>query len=247
MTNCKRINNHLDEIKKILLEFLKKRIISATVYGSALNEDFCNKSDYDILLVVDKTDIKLLRILKLIKLKYKKRNIDIDFNIHNVDDIPSVRKKLFWHNNRGFYMQKEIELYGKQLIGPNLFKTKNISRKDIFIEAVKVINSLNYQARKLLINKELDQSNRILMMKWCIYGSLYALASRGIYPKTKRLAMEVFYDVFSPPINPEKFLHIKVARTTNITDEDVEVAYEFLTYLDKKIFDDYQLSGISYE
>ncbi|MDD4984041.1 MAG: hypothetical protein PHH82_04375 [Candidatus ainarchaeum sp.] len=229
----------LQDIKQDLLTDLKDQILSATVYGSTLNEDFCIKSDFDILLVIKKPDISLLKKLKKIKKKYAEKGVITDINVHSCDDVPAIRKEVFWHNNRGLYMQKEIELYGNQLIGENYFKSTKFSKSEIIIEAVRVINSLNYQARKLLINKNLDQDGRILMMKWCIYGALYALATKEIYPLDKKTALKAFYDIFEPPINPEKFLQIKVNRPINITDEDVEVAYEFLTYLDKRIFQDY--------
>jgi len=234
-------NINLNLIKDTLIKTFGNKVISAIVYGSTLNEDFCVNSDYDILMVVKKPDVKFLKILRTIKLDFLKQNIKIDFNIHNYEDIPSIRKNLFWHNNRGLYVQKEFEIYGKVLIGENLFKTDNINKYEMLKEAVKVINSLNYQARKIMINRNPeDDENKVLIMKWCIYGSLYALASRDLYPKDKKVALQTFYEIFEPPINPEKFLHIKVSRPNNITLEDVEVAYEFLTYLDKKIFEDYQ-------
>lgn len=237
-------NGNLEKVKQTLINEFGNKIVSAIVYGSTLNEDFCINSDYDILMVVKRPDVKFLNKLREIKLNYMKEKIKIDFNIHSDDDIPSIRKDVFWHNNRGLYVQKEFDIYGRILIGENLFKTDEIDNYEMLKEAVKVINSLNYQARKIMINRNIeDKENKILMMKWCIYGSLYALASRGIYPKDKRTALQTFYDVFEPPINPEKFLKIKVERTENITLEDVEVAYEFLTYLDKKIFSDY----INYE
>lgn len=240
----KNRNGNLEKIKKTLQDEFGSKIVCAIVYGSTLNEDFCIDSDYDILMVVKRPDVKFLKKLREIKLDYMKQKVKIDFNIHSDDDIPSIRKDVFWHNNRGLYVQKEFDIYGKVLIGENLFKTDKIDNYEMLKEAVKVVNSLNYQARKIMINKDIDdKENKILMMKWCIYGSLYALASRGIYPKDKRTALQTFYDVFEPPINPEKFLKIKVERTDAITLEDVEVAYEFLTYLDKKIFSDY----INYE
>jgi len=231
----------LDSVKDVLIKIFGNKIVSAIVYGSTLNEDFCIKSDYDILLVVIKSDLKFLKDLRGVKIDFKNRGVEIDFNVHDYGDIPSIRKDLFWHNNRGLYVQKEFEIYGKVLIGENLFRSTGFKNIDMLKEAVRVINSLNYQARKLIINQSLeDDGNKILMMKWCIYGALYALASRGIYPIDKRVALKTFYEEFDPPINPEKFLHIKITRPTEITQEDVEVAYEFLTYLDKKIFNDYK-------
>ena len=77
-------------------------------------------------------------------------------------------------------------------------------------------------------------------MKWCIYGALYALSSRLIFPKNKKIALRKFCEVFESPINPERFLHNKVKRPDEINEQDIKVAYQFLNYLDKKIFEDYE-------
>ncbi|MDD3175993.1 MAG: nucleotidyltransferase domain-containing protein [Candidatus Nanoarchaeia archaeon] len=233
---------NLEKIKTSLINSFGSRILSAIVYGSTLNEDFCQYSDYDILLVVDFPDVEFLKRLKEIKETYLKENIKIDFNTHSKEDIPAIRKELFWHNNRGVYVQKEFDLYGTLLIGENLFKSNCVDKGDMLREAVRVINSLNYQARKLLVNKDMTIcENKILMMKWCIYASLYALASRGIYPSTKQLALKTFYEVFKSPINPETFLKLKINNSETISDEDIEQAYSFLNYLDTKIYADYKI------
>lgn len=230
----------LSEVRQVLINKFGQKILCAIVYGSTLDKDFCKYSDFDILIVVNNPNVEFLKKLRKIKLDFLKNNIKIDFNVHNETDIPSIRKELFWHNNRGIYVQKELELYGNVLIGENLFKINKIEPNQIFIEAVRVINSLNYQARKILINTDLKNCDKILLMKWCIYGSLYALASKGIFPSDRKSALQKFYEIFKSPINPKIFLHIKVNRPDDINDRDVKKAYKFLTYLDKKIFEDYE-------
>lgn len=230
----------LDSIKKRLIDSIGSKIVCAIVYGSVLNKDFSRNSDFDILIVAKSPNIQFLKKLREIKSNYLLKGIKIDFNVHSETDLPSVRKGLFWHNNRGIYVQKELELYGKVLIGKNVFKTNKIDTKQMFAEAVRVINSLNYQARKIIINTNLDEGDRILLIKWCIYGSLYALASRNIFPPDRKSAMQKFYKVFKPPVNPEIFLRIKVNRSDNITNHDIKLAYKFLSYLDRKIFKDYE-------
>jgi predicted nucleotidyltransferase len=230
----------LDAIKVVLIKQFNSKILCAIAYGSALNKDFSYNSDFDILIVAKDPDVQLLEKLRRIKFDWLSKGIRIDFNVHSETDIPSIRKELFWHNNRGIYVQKELELYGKVLIGKNVFKIEKIDIGQILTEAARVINSLNYQARKTLINSDLKDNDKILLMKWCIYGSLYALASRGVFPSDRKSALQKFYEIFKPPINPERFLHIKVNRPNEISREDLEMAYEFLTYLDKRIFEDYE-------
>jgi predicted nucleotidyltransferase len=232
----------LRQITEDLKNNFGEKIVSALAYGSTLNEDFSFTSDFDVLLIVRNPDIPFLYALRTIKESWKNKSIRVDFNVHSDTDLPAVRKKLFWHNNRGIYVQKELELYGKVLIGTNVFVTDQIDLSQLLAEAVRVINSLNYQARKTLINSQLQDADKINLMKWCIYGSLYALASRNIFPANRKMALEKFYEVFNPPINPEQFLHIKVNRPNEINDEDIQVAYDFLTYLDQKIFQDYENS-----
>ena len=236
-------NKHIDAIREELLRAFGDRIRSAIVYGSTLNRDFCIYSDYDILLTIKDPSVRTLRALRTIKLSFEKDNVLIDFNVHDEDDLPEYRKDLFWHNNRGLYVLRELELYGKVIIGDNPFVGEVVDTKRMLVEAVRVINSMKYQARKMLINKDINAStNKILLMKWCIYSSLYVLASRGEFPIDRREAVSRFAELFNPPIDPKIFLHIKITRPDNITDEDVRAAYEFLVYLDKMIFEEYTYS-----
>lgn len=229
----------LVKIKNLLIVTFGDNISSAIVYGSTLNEDFCEYSDYDILVVVKNPDIVFLKKLKEIKNNFLKDDIVIDFNVHNIDDIPKKRKKLFWHNNRSLYVQKEFDLYGSLLIGKNPFSVNKIDNFQMLKEAIKVINSLNYQARKLIVNRDLNNEGKILMMKWCIYAALYALASKGVYPKNKNEALSIFNKYFNSPIKPKKFLYLKINGADKIQLNHIVEAYKFLSYLDKELFREY--------
>lgn len=233
----------LKKVRNILIGSLKRKIVCAIVYGSTLNNDFCKHSDFDILIVAKNPDVSFLKNLKEIKNYFlKNEKVKIDFNVHKDTDVPKIRKEVFWHNNRGIYVQKEFELYGKVLIGKNIFNSKNINVDKLLPEAVKVINSLNYQARKLLINSDWAFDKKLLLIKWCIYGSLYALASRGIFPSDRKSALKTFNNIFKPRINPLKFLNIKINKVDSITDQDIYEAYKFLNYLDAMIFKEYEKS-----
>jgi predicted nucleotidyltransferase len=231
---------NLEDIKKVLLKCFDDQILCAIVYGSTLNSDFCSKSDYDILLVFQEATVKTFNLLRNIKQDFVKNKLLIDFNVHLANELPIIRKELFWHNNRGIYVQKEFELYGKVLIGENCFKMTSIDQKLMLEEAVKVINSLNYQARKLFINKGIDSDeNKILIIKLCIYGALYALAAKNIFPENRAIAMDIFHNVFNPKISPTKFMRLK-QNPTEIKQKDMHIAYDFLLYLDNLIFEEYQ-------
>lgn len=225
----------IDNIKNILSEKLKDNIISATVYGSTLCDDFCEVSDFDILIVFANSNIENLIILKEIKEDFSIYNISIDFNVHTINDMPDIRWDLYRHNNRSFYFQKEIQLYWKQIIWKNLYRC-NFSLELLQNEAIKVINSLLYQARKLLINRELNDNEKIRMMKFAIYATLYALWSKWIYIKSKQKALNEFNKHFSTSINPSIFLEEKVHNHQNIQYDKVQDAYNFLVELDNIIF-----------
>ena len=226
----------LDQIKNRLTDVFGDNVLSAIVYGSTLGDDYCDFSDFDILLIFEKVEFKIFEQLRTIKKDFAEQNVYIDFNIHSLHELPKSRKEVFWHNNRGIYVQKELALYGKVLFGKKYFDDLELDHQNIMEEAVKVISSLNYQVRKTLTNKDLNTTNRVIMIKWCIYGVIYVLAAQNCFPSGRREALRVFNERFYPRINPEKFLDIKVGRPDKITMDDIEQAFEFLTYLDELIF-----------
>lgn len=226
----------IDEIRKELENKIGNLIQSATVYWSTLCEDFCETSDYDILLILYSTEYNDMKKIKEIKENFKNKNINIDFNVHKISETPSIRKKLYRHNNRSIYFQKEIELYGKRIIGTSPFQTNISSLWEIRKEAIRVINSILYQARKLLINRELSQGERINMMKFCIYVTLYALAAKNIYPKTKQEALNIFKKHFITKYDPLIFLEAKTKHPNSISDNYIKMSYDFISSVDEIIY-----------
>lgn len=112
---------NLDQIANELKKRLGENIISAIAYGSALCEDFMPLSDYDILLVLDDTGIDYLNIVRDVKHFFASRGVAVDINVHSMAEMPQYRGNAFWHNNRSHYMRLELDIYGKVLIGKNLF------------------------------------------------------------------------------------------------------------------------------
>ena len=208
-------------------------IISAILYGSTVNNDFCKMSDYDILLIFKELGISTLEKIRNIEENFENQGIKIDFNTHLVTDLPENRKHLFWHNNRSLFIQMEFAMTGVVIIGNNPFKDYYFDKEKMLEEAVKMINSFNYQARKILINK-------ILLIKWCIYGALYALAAKGYYYENRRDALRHFTENYRSEINPEEFLDIKMTHADKISLNELSRAYEFLQLLDKLIFAEYE-------
>ena len=86
----------LNLIKLDLEQTFEQNLISATVYGSTLWDDFNAQSDFDILLVFNKITIDNLFSLKKIKVDFRKYGITIDFNVHTCNEIPKIRGKAFW-------------------------------------------------------------------------------------------------------------------------------------------------------
>lgn len=229
----------LDQIANELKKCLGKNIISAIAYGSALCEDFMPLSDYDILIVLEDTSIDYLKMVRNVKHFFASRGVVIDLNVHSMEEMPQYRANAFWHNNRSHYMRLEIDIYGKVLIGKNLFHADSIPPAELALEGVRVINSLVYQARKILINRPLNTEEKIRMMKFCIYAVLYALAMNKLFPKTKLDAVKKFHNIYPDLQDPLFFLNAKVSTPEDISEEIVYNAYRFLLKLDRYIFELY--------
>lgn len=230
----------LQEIKNALIDAFGEKIFSIIVYGSSIRDDYGEFSDIDVLIIFNEITFQTFNILRELKEHFLKKGIIVDFNSHLTTDLPEIRGKVFWHNNRGIYVQKEIADYGKVLYGPKIFDSREPSEELMVDEAVKVVSSLNYQARKMLSNKALGTTERITMMKWCIYGVMYVLAAVQIFPQNRREGVKIFVERFNPPVNPELFLDRKTTCGADITDDDVKMAFDFLVYLDKLIFNIYK-------
>jgi predicted nucleotidyltransferase len=228
----------LIRIRERLLQQLGDKILCAIAYGSTLCEDFCCHSDFDILVFFKEESIQNLHSLRSIKQDFLKENILIDFNVHSMNETPEARKNCFWHNNRSLYFQKEITLYGLVLIGESPFLHNNFNIDELRKENLREINSLLYRTRKYIINKDLDQKDRITLMKWCIYAVLNAISFKGVITKTKTEAIEIFPEYFESSIDPAIFL--KAKKDDKIGDELIEKAYFFLVELDDKIFSEYK-------
>lgn len=176
--------------------------------------------------------------LRKLKEKFNAKNILIDFNVHSEKDLPQIRGGCFWHNNRGIYIQKELILYGLTFIGETHFGENHFSKDELKKECVQVINSLTYQARKLLINRKLSDKEKVNLMKWCIYASIYALVAKDIFIESKREALSKFNKYYSLKVNPIIFLKAKIKN--NVSNELAQKAYKFLSDLDIIIFEDYK-------
>jgi len=227
------------KIARELKDRLGENIISAIAYGSALCEDFVSVSDYDILIVLNDTSVEYLNIIRDIKIFFGEGGVSVDLNVHSTAEMPQYRANAFWHNNRSHFMRLELDIYGKILIGENLFRADKISISELQLEGVHVINSLVYQARKVLINRALDIEERNRMMKFCIYAVLYALAMHSRFPKTKTEAMKIFCDIYPNLQDPSLFLRTKITARGDISDEIVYNAYAFLLKLDQSVFEFY--------
>ncbi len=226
----------LNEISTSIKKILGKKILSATVYGSTLCEDFCCQSDFDILLIFESLSFRDIEELKKIRQFFLDRSIRVDFNIHLSGELPKIRKGAYWHNNRSLFIQKELEMYGRQIIGQNLFVETKIYEKEMCLETVRMVNSLLYQTRKIFINGEINCENKLKVMKFCIYAVLYSLAFVGLYPESRKEAFQLFKKYYKTKIDPICFFDAKVERTNEITNIDLKNALEFLGELDSKIY-----------
>ena len=233
MDNMEMRMQNILSIRRTLVDTFGNTIYAAIVYGSVLNSDFCETSDYDILLVFKTMKMDTLKTLHNIKKYFESIGIIIDFNSHLISDLPNERGKLYWHNNRSVFIQQELATTGYSIIGENPFAGYKAEIKDMQIEAVRMLNSFAYQSRKLIINKDLNNTeNRLLLVKWCIYGSLYLLAGKGLFYNSRKEGLSQFTNVIKTNTDPMCFLYIKINRPKMITDEDIELAYDYINYLD---------------
>jgi predicted nucleotidyltransferase len=232
----------LDLIKDEILKELDSEILSATVYGSTLSEDFGYASDFDILLIFDDQDLApaILETVLKVRRKFKEDDINIDFNIHKRNELPQNRCEVFWHNNRAIYMQKEIALYGFQLIGEDMISNSQIQGDEIRNEAVRVIHSLHYQTRKLIMKGDINNEQKLSIIKYCLYAVMYALAFENIFPASRMIAYQSFTKDFNFSKDPMNFLNIKLNNPFEITDSNILEAYSFLANLDDEIFNRYK-------
>lgn len=234
MLSIQKRKNILKKLKGELRVLFGKNLISATIYGSTLTGDFCEFSDFDILLIFKKITGKELSLIRNLKRKYREENLDLDINLHEYGELPCSRQELFIHNNRSLYMQKEICLYGKQLIGKNLFKNQKLDSDQLKIESVKIIHSFHYNVRKLLTKTENSEYDVRQGVKFCLYATLYALAYFDIYPKNKIEAYHLFERKFK--IHVRDLQKLKMNPTFGKNRGDLRKAFVFLGSLDKKIF-----------
>lgn len=221
-------------IRRTLLDTFENSIYAAIVYGSTLNADFCEISDYDILLIFKTMCMETLKKIHSIKKQFENLGVRIDFNSHLISDLPNERGELYWHNNRSAFIQQELSMTGYPIIGSNPFTGYRADIKNMQVEAVRMLNSFAYQARKMIINKDLNiAENRLFLVKWCIYGSLYLLAGKGLFYNSRREGLAQFVKEFESDIDPMCFLQMKIDRPDMISDEDIEMAYDYINYLDR--------------
>ena len=226
----------LNSIRLALKKEFNGNILNAAVYGSMARDDYDSKSDFDLLVVFRKISSKDIERLRKIRLRFLKNKIILDFNIHIFSELPQIRKKGFWHHNRSFFMQKELQMYNRQIIGKNLFDNVSFTKKEIELEALRLINSALYEARGILANENVKYEQKIRIIKSCIYATDYALAFFGKYQAKRKETFDLFHPLFKTKINPVYFFDIKTKRIKNISKSDLNKALDFLSELDEKVY-----------
>lgn len=231
----------IEEIAEDIKNTAGTNLIALYNYGSALTEHYCDFSDLDFLIILDEAEPDHLYNLKQVIQKYADQGTIVDINVQTKDEMPPVRAEAFWHNNRGMYVQREISLYGKLLHGEEQFSEhESMDQEAIMLECVRVINSLVYQTRKALINRELAEAEKYRILKFSIYAAVYALAAKGIFPETRTQIFDRFKKEFSALEDPSAFLHLKTTKGGKTADKDILKAYKFLKEVDGAVYKIYQ-------
>jgi len=230
----------LENLKNDLLSNIKNELISLYVYGSTLNVDFCKYSDFDVLLVYrDELNFIELEKIKELKEKYESGGIFVDIGVHTLKEMPIVRGKMFWHNNRGIFMQKEILMYGKLMYGVEHFGNFLFTLDELKDECVKVIHSLKYNQRKYISTHPRCFQTKKMAMKYALYAITYGLAYFSIFPKNKIDTYKEFDLKFNLSVKATDLLKIKMNNYEDDYDVILFKTYAFLNELDSYIFSDY--------
>jgi predicted nucleotidyltransferase len=237
--------NNIDVVNDVCKTIINKcgsNIVSVYNYGSALTNNFSSKSDFDFLVIVNDAEPDLLLSLRGIVQQYQLNGIKVDINVQQFDEMPNSRLEAFWHNNRGLFIQAEISNYGKLLYGDEQFLTKfsDMNPKMIRLESVRVLNSLVYQARKCIINKQLTNDDKYVIFKHCIYASMYAIAAKNIFLNDYGKILKEFCRQFPELDDPRMLAKIKKSDLSKIKESDVFRAYDFIKSVDRKVYNIYK-------
>ena len=209
-------------------------------YGSALTDYFMSQSDFDFLIILKDPSPEALTALRGVVCESELQGLKVDINVQAEYEMPGVRKEVFWHNNRGIYMQHEMSAKEVLLSGvPQFFSPYPDRLSDQIIESVRVASSLVYQTRKMVLNTNLGDREKYVIAKFCIYILTYALAAKGIFPKTHQEATLAFKGAYGECGDPERFLLLKAKSESNISKGDVFDAYLFIQKIDRAIFRHY--------
>ncbi len=242
--NIKQRIKILDLLKTDLLNSLHN-IVSIYVYGSTLYKAFGSLSDIDLIIVFEKKlSVNNLEFIKTLNQKYKNNGIKLDISIHTVDEMIGTRDKLFWHNNRAVFIQKEILMYGKLIYGKKLFDDNIFSDYELKEECIKVINSLKYNARKLMISSLDEDILKRRLLKLSLSSTIYALAFYDILPKNRDDICDVFDRNLNLKIKAKELLKLKMKNYgSGLSSLKVKnKVLNFLNELDSKVYYDFKKS-----
>ena len=242
--NIKQRIKTLDLLKTDLVNLLDN-IVSIYVYGSTLYKNFGSLSDIDLIVIFEKNlSVDNLEFIKNLNKKYRNNGVKLDMSIHTIDEMIGTRNKLFWHNNRAVFIQKEIAIYGKLIYGKNLFDDNIFSKEELKEECVKVINSLKYNARKLMISSLDEDILKRRLLKLSLSSTIYALAFYNILPENRDDVCDVFDRHLNLEIKARELLELKLKNYgSKLSSLEVKnKVLNFLNDLDLKIFNDFKKS-----
>lgn len=231
------------EVRKIADLFRKElgdRLVSVTVYGSQAQETSHSQSDIDYYLVLDQINMPVLEKIKSLREEYERDfGIDLSVNIIKEKETPKHRLNSFYHKNRKALFLHEANKNDIVLIGENPFETEDLpTYEEIRIEAVQMINSFAYTARKDLVNKNLETALKDAL-RFSVYSTQYAHAFEGRYPLETLDAVRTFPEFFLDFEHARDILKIHKAKTHQIEGFDKKEMYDlslrFLEGLDEYI------------
>jgi predicted nucleotidyltransferase len=179
-------------------------VVSIYLYGSQVHMLKNTHSDVDLQIVLTTSGPKQLHELRKIETEYRANGRELGLMVHTEEEIYDALgfpEDIFIHRNRCWFFVKEMKEHAVLLCGKDVFKQIQLPpQHTLFVEAVRVLRSLNYEARKKYINKPNEMDSYIDLVKYSLYASQYYCVVLGMSYSSMRISVNALVKKF-PELN----------------------------------------------
>jgi predicted nucleotidyltransferase len=131
-------------------------VVAIYVYGSHVYKNQNASSDIDVLVILMVVDPGQLCALRAIEDEYHSQGYDLGIMVHTAQEIDAgfgLQGEIFIHRNRCWFFIKEMQDHANLVWGKDMFTNIVLPSQSVLkTEAVRVLRSLTYEARKKYIN-----------------------------------------------------------------------------------------------